>query len=36
MPARRGKQADRQMLLPRLERPYLAAELAGTFERVLA
>jgi Glycosyl transferases group 1 len=36
MPARRGKQADRRMLLPRLERPYLAAELAGTFERVLA
>lgn len=34
--ARRGQQADRQDLLPRLERPYLAGELADTFDRVLA
>jgi hypothetical protein len=36
MPARRGKRADRQALLPRLERPHLAAEPADTFDRVLA
>ena len=36
MAARRGKRADRQALLPRLERPHLAAELAATFDRVLA
>jgi glycosyltransferase involved in cell wall biosynthesis len=33
---RRGKRADRQALLPRLARPHLAAELAKTFDRVLA
>ena len=36
MAARRGKQADRRELLPLLERPHLAAELAKTFDGVLA
>ena len=36
MPTRRGRRADRQALLPRLERPHLATELADTFDRVLA